>query len=705
MTTKGRRGKGQLKKELGLFDVYAVAAGATLSSGFFLLPGLAAATSGAAFPLGYALAALLLVPGLLSQIELATAMPRAGGVYYFVDRSMGPLLGTIAGFGTWISLTLKAAFALIGMGAYVGIFFPDAPLASMAAAFAFVFGSLNIFGAKRTSSLQVFLLVGLLILLGWFTGLGLFRVEAGHFTDFLASGSGGLLETTGLVIVSYTGLTKVASVSEEVRDPERNLPLGILLAFASVVLIYVAGTTVMVGVVGVDVLARDGGDLTPVATVAEALVGRPGAIVMTVAAVLAFASVANAGILSASRYPMAMSRDNMLPAALGRIGRRGTPHNAIYLTVALIVALVLALDPTKVAKLAGAFQLTLFTLMCLAVVVMRESRIESYDPGFRAPFYPWLQIAGVVLPFWMIIQMGWMPTLFAGGLVVFGAIWYTRYARGRVTREGAIYHVFERLGRQRDEGLDSELRGILKEKGLREADPFEELVAEALVLEAPAGASFEDVVHDAAHHLAAVLEKNETELANGFLKGTAVGMTPVSHGAALPHVRLPELVKPALALVRSGSGLHVDLEGDASPRRESDVVHAVFFLVSPQEDAGRHLRILAQIAGRVDDEGFLEEWLGARDPQELKEVLLRDERLFALHVSRDTATARLVGRALRDLKMPEGTLVALIRRESEFVVPRGNTVLEEGDRLTIIGDPAGISSFRTRFNTHPERGS
>ena len=295
-----------LEKQLGLWDVYALATGATLSSGFFLLPGLAAAGAGPAMPLTYLLGGLILLPGLFSLVELATAMPRAGGIYYFLDRSMGPLVGTIGGFGTWVAVVLKCAFALIGVGAYLELFLPGLAMGPIAGGFAVFFGAVNYFGAKKSGSFQVLLLVGLLILLLWFCGVGLLQLEAGHFSGLFESGSAGIISTAGLVIVSYMGLTKVASVAEEVKNPERNLPLGMFLAFGSSIAIYVVGTSVMVGVVGVDTLARDGGDLTPVATVAESLVGRWGAVVMTVAGVLAFSSVANAGILSASRYPLAM---------------------------------------------------------------------------------------------------------------------------------------------------------------------------------------------------------------------------------------------------------------------------------------------------------------------------------------------------------------------------------------------------------------
>ena len=115
--------KKRFKKELGLFDVYAVATGTTLSAGFFLLPGLAAQEAGSALVLAYLLAALPMVPAMFSVVELATAMPRAGGVYYFLDRSLGPMVGTIGGLGTWLALMLKVAFALVGMGAYLGLWY------------------------------------------------------------------------------------------------------------------------------------------------------------------------------------------------------------------------------------------------------------------------------------------------------------------------------------------------------------------------------------------------------------------------------------------------------------------------------------------------------------------------------------------------------------------------------------------------------
>ena len=687
--------KRRLNKNLGLFGVYAIATGTTLSAGLFLLPGLAASQAGPALVVAYLLAAVPLVPATFSIVELATAMPRAGGVYYFLDRSMGPLLGTIGGLGTWLALMLKVAFALVGMGAYLGLFFPDLPVTRVAIVLAVALGLVNLFGSRASGRMQVFLVVGLLGLLAVFVGGGLPRIDPARFQGFFAAGFPALMATAGLVYISYVGVTNVASLSEEVANPERNLPLGIFLALVTAIVVYGLATLVMVGVVPMPTLA---GDLTPMATAAEAFLGGWGKVALAVAALLAFTSVANAGTLSASRYPLAMSRDHLLPPIFRRLTAQRIPVAGLLSTVLVIVATLALLDPAKIAKLASAFQLLMFALLCGAVIVMRESRIESYDPGFRSPLYPWMQIFGLVAPFFLIAEMGGLVIAFSGGLLVVGAVWYVTYARRRVARSGALFHVLARLAEHRlDAGLDGELRQILKEKGLREEDPFDEVVARAPVVDLAAGeASFEALVGEVAQRLAARLPATAAELEAGFLEGTRIGATPVSKGAALPHLRLFGIDRAELVLVRSREGMHIevtDVHGGRAPDRP---IHALFFLVSPEDDPKQHLRVLAQIAERVDEDGFMRSWRAARNEQEIKEILLREERYLSLVVGRGR-TAELAGRALRDLDLPPGTLVALIRRRGETLVPRGGTVLEAGDRLTVLGTPEDVRALRRRY--------
>jgi amino acid transporter/mannitol/fructose-specific phosphotransferase system IIA component (Ntr-type) len=684
----------RLNKELKLLDVYAIATGTTLSAGFFLLPGIAAAQAGPAMILAYVIAAIPLIPAMFSIVELGTAMPRAGGVYYFLDRTLGPVTGMIGGLGTWLALVLKVAFALVGMGAYIGLFLPDLPMIAFAVAVAVALAVLNIFGAGKSGRFQVFLVIFLLGLLAVFIGGGSTELHAVHFEGFFDAGTGALLSTSGLVYISYVGITKVASLSEEVQNPERNLPLGVFLALGSALLIYVLGTVVMVGVVPMDELA---GDFTPVATAAGKFLGHPGVILVSLAALAAFISVSNAGMLSASRYPLAMARDHLMPRVFYRLSRRGTPVVSILVTLTVIVAILLFLDAAGIAKLASAFQLLMFALVNLAVIVMRESHIDSYDPGYKSPLYPWLHLIGILAPAVLIANMGWMSIAFTAGLVFAGALWYAWYAKGRIGRTGAIYHVFERLGRSRYDGLDSELRGIMKEKGLREEDPFDQIVARSMVIDLKQHVDFENVVDQVSGWLSHLVPHTPGEIRQQFMEGTRIGATPVTHGVALPHLRVDGIEEAEMILVRAREGIHICFNNPLTGRDEEEDVAATFFLVSPERNPGQHLRILAQIAGRVDDVNFMPAWEGARSTEELKEALLHDDRSMSLTVRDDGETAPMVGHSLRELKLPDGCLVTWLHRGEDVIVPRGSTVLENGDRITVIGDPAAMRNFRATF--------
>lgn len=686
----------RLKKDLGLFKVYALATGATLSSGFFLLPGLAAAEAGPAVILSYLIAAIHIIPAVFSLAELCTAMPRAGGVYYFTDRSLGPLLGTIAGIGMWVALILKGAFVLIGMGAYLSIFFQKVPTTQIAVGLAVAFGLVNLFGVKKTGSFQVILVIILLTTLGWFLGQGLVVLRLEHFQGFFDKGFDAIYGTAGLVYVSYVGLTKIASVSEEVKDPEKNLPRGMFLALATAILVYGLGTLVIVGLLPAADLHHD---LTPAATASYVLLGRPGVVIMTIAAILSFFSVANVSILSASRYPLAMSRDHLLPRYFRRLTKKyRTPKVAIYATVALTIICLTVFDPTGIAKLASAFQLLLLSLSCLAVVIMRESKLDSYDPGYHSPWYPWMQIFGIVAPLFLIVEMGWYPALFTIGLITVGIIWYFSYAAKHVIRGGAIYHIFARLGERRFEGLDRELRGILKEKGARGDDPFDVIIANAILIDFREEVTFEEVVSAVSDRLSRRLPMTKAKLEESFLQGTRVGATPVSHGVALPHMRLPEIALPEVAIVRARYGVDIDVDDEflGEPQAD-DPVYALFFLVSPEENPGQHLRLLAQIAGQMDDDRFMKSWRKAKNEQEMKELLLRDERSISLRIRSDKKTGELAGKQIQEIEIPEGSLIAIIHRKGEIIIPRGRTRLHEGDRLTIIGEPQGIRELHRRF--------
>ena len=702
-----QKSSGGLRKELGLFDVYAIATGAMFSSGFFLLPGLAAAGTGPSVSLAYLAAGLLIMPAMFSVAELATAMPRAGGAYYFLDRSMGPLVGTVGGLGTWLALILKTAFALVGMGAYLALYVDSAvePIALILTA---LFMALNIGGAKETSSLQRVLVSILLLVMLAFIAAGFFAIATGatdsplgeRFRPLFSSGAAGFAGTIGLVFVSYAGLTKVASVAEEVRDPDRTIPLGMGLSLVTAMVVYSVGIFLVVALLPAGVLHDD---LTPIASAAGAM-DLPGVssqlvvLLIVAAAVAAFASTGNAGILAASRYPLAMGRDGLVPGRLSKLGRFRTPSLSIVMTSLLVGVCIALFDVTSIAKLASAFQLLLFSLLCLGVVIMRESGLTAYDPGYRSPLYPWMQVFGILSPMWLIAEMGQLAILFTLGLISLTMGWYFAYGQSQSPRSGAILHAFARLGAMRHEGLDLELRSIVQEKGLRAEDPFEEVVARAEVIDFDRPIDFAEAATLAAARLGARVGADPAQIREGFLAGAISGFMPVAHRTALPHSRLAGAHGPELALVRC-RGLRLgDLAGTADGRLTPEVldpVRAVLFLLSGREDPTQHLRILGHMAARVDDPEFLERWESAPDEPGLRAALLQDDRLLTIVAGVTEGTDGWLGLRLRDLELPTGCLVALVRRGTQTIVPSGTTQLERWDHLTVIGDRDALAQLET----------
>jgi len=698
-------GTNSLKKSLTLYDVFAISTGAMFSSGFFLLPGIAAAQTGTSVILAYAVAGLMILPAMLSKAELTSAMPKAGGSYYFIERAMGPLMGTIGGLGTWLSLVFKTAFALIGMGAYLAIFV-ELPVKPLAIGLTVAFMALNVVGAKESSSLQRMLVTVLLAVLGFFIAQGLYfvagRPEAtqtwSEMGPFFKDGLGGFMGTVGLVFVSYAGLTKVSSLAEEVENPDKNIPLGMLLSICVATLFYCVGVAVMMWVLEPQSFQSD---LTPVASAAEVLFDwMPdglGVGLAVTAAVAAFASTGNAGIMSASRYPLAMGRDRLLPQAFTHIGRFSTPTMGILATGVLMVLTIVFAEIATVAKLGSAFQLVIFGLINLCVIVMRESKLKYYHPGFRSPLYPWVQIAGLIIPVWLISEMGWLPSLMSIILVLLCIVWYRLYARGRVERYGAVHHVFERLGRVRSVSVDKELRTILGEKGLREEDLYEEVIAEASVLDYTKRMTFEDIVRDVCAQIATAEGIDEEELYQGFVLESRAGLMPLDHGIAAPNMRHHDVEHPRMVLVRSRVGVEIDLSESFGHLELDEPVRAFVFLVSPERHLGPHLRSVAQIATTVDTPNFLSRWMECDSDAGLRALLLRDERFLQFTVHKDGVAEDLVGCHLNEPRFPPGALVALIHRDDNSFVPTSSDVINDGDRLTIIGNPDAVEALRKRF--------
>lgn len=424
-----------LERRLGLGGVLGISISAMLGSGLFVLPGLAAAKTGPSVWLAYIVAGLCVLPAALSKAELATAMPTSGGTYVYLDRTFGPLAGTIAGLGLWMSLLLKSAFALVGFGAYLSVL---AALPLKVTALCLLVGVLiiNIVGVQAVSKLgKLVVVVVLFAMVGLIAG-GSVLYDPQLLQPAFPKGTSGFLAAVGFVYVSYAGVTKVAAIAEEVSNPNRNLPLGILISLVVVTCVYGAVVHMLVAVVPYEELATD---LHPIYTLAERVAGSKIAIGAAILGVVTMTTMATAGVLATSRFPFAMSRDDLLPAKLSRLHPKYvTPMNAILITGAIMALAIVFLEVEKIAKLASGFKIMIFMAVNGAVIVMRESGARWYKPGFRAPLYPYVQILGIVLGAILLVALGLTALLAAIGIAVPSAIFYMLYGRKRTTRRGVI---------------------------------------------------------------------------------------------------------------------------------------------------------------------------------------------------------------------------------------------------------------------------
>jgi len=616
----------QLEKQLGSLDVFAIAAGAMISSGLFVLPAIAYAEAGPAVILSYLFASILIVPSALSKAELATAMPRAGGTYFYVERSLGPIWGLFGGLANWFSVALKSAFAVVGMAVLIEVVLHEVLGVQVVQWHLKVFGvvcclgfmAINIVSVKHTSRFQVWLVGLLLALLALFVIYGVGETQAVRYKGFFEKGWFAVFATAGLVFVSFGGLTKVTSIAEEVKDPGRNLPLGMILAWAVVALFYVAVISVTVGLLEGGEL---GSSLMPISLAASKFLGAPGFAVLGLAAIAAFVTTANGGILAASRYPMAMSRDQLLSPVLGRISKRfATPHISILLTGAFMISAIAFLDIKVLVKTASTLMLILFILVNISVIIMRESRIQSYRPKFRSPLYPYIHIFAIVTYSALIVDMGWVPLSITAGFVGLSAAWYWLYVRRRVSRASAVMHIVERVTARelKTVTLENELRDILLERDDVIEDRFDRLIRECQILDIEGQSNAEDVFREVSEVLAKRLRSNEYVLLEKFLHRETEGGTVVQPGFAIPHIVVEGEHQFDVLLVRARDGITF--------RGVPDPVRIMFILAGSRDERNYHLRALMAIAQIAQEKGFEQRWLAARDTETIRNLILLSTR-------------------------------------------------------------------------------
>jgi APA family basic amino acid/polyamine antiporter len=476
---------------------------------------------------------------------------------------------------------------------------------------------LNLVGIREAARVQLVLVVGLFGLMSLYVIRGLPAVSVQRFEPFAPRGAGAVLATAGFVFVSYGGLLKIASVAEELRTPGRTIPGGMILSLLVTGAMYVLMVTVTVGVLPADHLD---GSLTPIADGALVFMGRGGQIALGVAAAMAFLTTANAGILTGSRYLLAMSRDGMLPKRLARIGSRfQTPHAAILVTGCLVI-LPVFVDLYILVEAASVGLILTNILASLSLIALRESRLQNYRPKFRAPLYPWVQIAGILGFLFILFEMGVEAYTISALLVVVGFCLYWFYGRARVQRESALLHLIQRVtARELVTGtLETELKQVIRERDEIVLDRFDHLIERAAVIDMAESMPAEELFAWAADKLSVRLNVDRQPLLEALRARELESSTVISPGLAVPHVVIEGRGLFDILLARSRRGF---VFGPGHPH-----VHCVFMLVGTSDGRNFHLRALAAIAQIVQEQDFEQKWLSARGEQGLRDLVLLGER-------------------------------------------------------------------------------
>ena len=472
-----------LARTLGLFDAVMIGLGAMIGAGVFVLAGIAAGVAGPAAIIAFALNGVVTTFTAFSYAELASAIPEAGGGYAFVKRAMPTSLGFLSGWMLWFAYTVACSLYAAAFGSYfielLGSYWPAAYaglvgtlghhwsvalLTFMISAF---FVTLNVLGADVTGKAETIVTMAKIIILGVFIAFGLAaffqRPDAtAAFKPLFPRGFSGVLMAMGLTFIAFEGYDLIATVSEEVKDPTRNIPKATFISLGTAVTIYLFILLVSIGAVDAakfDVYGKtydqvptelqidaalDPNDPeintsweilgiykeTGIVRAAENFMPRIGVALIVFGGLFSTMSALNATILASSRVGFSMGRERMLPPALATIHPlRRTPYVAVLISGLIIVAMAIGLPLEVVGSGASLMFLLSFAMTNAAMILIRVNE-PDLPRRFRVPLFPLLPILGIICNLGLAIYlftfqpMAWYVGL---GWVAIGAVVYLAY--------------------------------------------------------------------------------------------------------------------------------------------------------------------------------------------------------------------------------------------------------------------------------------
>lgn len=374
-----------LRRELGLIDAIAVGFGAIIGAGIFVVSGIAAATAGPLMLAGLVIAAMVATFNALSSAQLAARFPTSGGTYEYGYQLVHPWAGFSAGWTFLASKIAAGGTVAIGFGSYCSQLFPAIPAQAAGAAAVILLTGANYIGIKKAGKLNILIVCVTMAVLISFVVLALFHVKPNNFTPFAPKGYGTVLQSAAIMFFAYTGYARIATLAEEVKEPEKTIPRAIVISLGVSVALYFLVSFVAVGAIGADAM---GASRTPLVRVAEGIGSPHLGLIVSIGAGTAMLGVLLSQILGISRVMLAMARRNDLPGILEHVNDRfGVPDRAIFATGSVILVLALFGSLDWVISTATFTILLYYTVTNIAAL-----RLEKQDSKFPDAI-AWLGLA------------------------------------------------------------------------------------------------------------------------------------------------------------------------------------------------------------------------------------------------------------------------------------------------------------------------
>jgi APA family basic amino acid/polyamine antiporter len=335
-----------LRRELGFWDAVVTGIAAMIGAGIFVVSGIATRVAGSAVILAFIIAGVVALFNALSSAELAAAIPREGGTYEYARRLLSRKVGFLTGWLFVSSKMLESATVALAFGAYASLFLYVDPriLAVIVVIALTVINAAGIRASTNANWIMALIKIGVLII---FVLFGVGAVKSTNFDSFVPINFQGVLAASAIIFFAYTGYARIATLGEEIKNPEKTIPKAILASLFITAIVYVAVTTVAIGLVGVENFASSD---SPIATAASVLGNAAFDSMIVFGAAVATLSVLLSDLLSSSRTAFAMARNGELPKFLSHL-RDLNPVNSIVATALIVLALVLTGSLVQIAAL------------------------------------------------------------------------------------------------------------------------------------------------------------------------------------------------------------------------------------------------------------------------------------------------------------------------------------------------------------------